>query len=241
MIDIDNASVRDIAAGSPDAVRVFERLGIDYCCGGKRLLADVCREKGLELQEVAHEIETAAAARRTPERDWNVAPLTGLIRHIVGTHHEFLRRELPLIGARLEKVYRVYNESYGPTLVGLPEVFGALHGELDLHLRKEEMILFPAIETFEAAAVEERPLPQTPFGPIANPVRMMESEHDSAGGALARIREITQNFSAPAHACETYRALMASLEGLEHDLHTHIHLENNVLFPRAMRLEDSMR
>jgi regulator of cell morphogenesis and NO signaling len=234
-------TVAEIAANSLAAVNVFEKLGIDYCCGGKRPLAEVCVQKGYNPAEVQRELETAMSAQAPAARDWNSAPLTELIDHIVGTHHEYLKREMAPLQARLEKVFRVYNERYGPTLTGLPEVYAALRSELELHLRKEEMILFPAVFAYAAASESGLPLPRPPFGTVNNPIRMMETEHDSAGSALARIREITNNFEVPEYACVTYRSLMAGLRELEEDLHMHIHLENNVLFPRAASLEASAR
>ena len=230
-------TVRDMAASSLAAVKVFERHGIDYCCGGKRPLAEVCREKGLELETVQGELDAALAGSRQLERDWNTAPVRELIEHIVAAHHEYLRRELGPIGERLEKVYRVYNERYGPTLTGLPGAYASLRAELEMHIRKEEMILFPAIAANEAALDAGRPLPPTPFGTVSNPIHMMEMEHQNAGEGLATIREITNDFAVPDYACVTYRALISGLEELERDLHLHIHLENNILFPRAEQLE----
>jgi regulator of cell morphogenesis and NO signaling len=230
-------TVRDIAASSLAAVRVFEKLGIDYCCGGKRPLADVCQEKGYDADAVQKQLDDAMALSPGNGRDWSTEPLTDLIQHIVSTHHAYLGRELPAIQARLDKVYRVYNERYGPTLIGLPEVFNALRAELESHLRKEEMILFPAIAAYEAALNSGECLPRVPFGSVANPIAMMENEHESAGEALANIRAITHGFEVPEHACVTYRALISGLEELERDLHMHIHLENNILFVRAERLE----
>jgi regulator of cell morphogenesis and NO signaling len=236
---VQNTTVAEIAANSLGAVRVFERLGIDYCCGGKRPLDEVCREKGYDATAVQREIDQATAQLSEPAKDWNTAPLGELADHIVNRHHEYLRRELPALAARVEKVYRVYNERYGETLTGLPQVYSALREELEMHIRKEEMILFPAIASFEAAVNSGSMLPNTPFGSVAHPIRMMEAEHDSAGDALAQIREITGNYSVPEYACVTYKAMIAGLQDLEQDLHLHIHLENNILFPRAIRLEAS--
>lgn len=237
----ESRTIAEIAANSLAAVRVFEKYGIDYCCGGKRPLADVCREKGHNAAAVQGELDAALAASAEAARDWKSAPLADLVEHIVSTHHEYLRRELPAIQTRLDKVYRVYNQRYGPTLIGLPEVFAALRAELELHIVKEEMMLFPAIVAAETAVNAGDPIPASPFGSVSNPIQMMESEHDSAGEALSRIREITGDFSLPEYACVTYRALMSSLEELQLDLHMHIHLENNVLFPRAERLESCYR
>jgi regulator of cell morphogenesis and NO signaling len=234
-------TVAEIAASSLAAVRIFERLGIDYCCGGKRPLAEVCREKGLDASTVQDELDVAGKIPGTGGRDWTTAPLADLVTHIVDTHHAYLRREFGPLGERLAKVYRVYNERYGPTLVGLPEVFAGLRAELEMHMFKEERILFPAIVASEAAAQSGQPLPPTPFGRFANPIGMMEAEHESAGKALREIRAITGDFAIPDYACVTYRALMNGLEELEQDLHVHIHLENNILFPRATELERSGR
>jgi regulator of cell morphogenesis and NO signaling len=237
MVTTENVTVAEIAAQSLAAVRVFEKYGIDYCCGGKRPLAEVCRQKGQSVEEVQKELDAAISGTAPSSRDWNSAPLADLIEHIVLTHHEYLRRELPAIEKRLEKVYRVYNERYGPTLTGLPDVFAGLHLELEMHMRKEERILFPTIVASEEAITHGRLLPVTCFGTVSNPIRMMESEHESAGDALAQIRSITNDFALPEYACVTYKALMRSLEELEKDLHVHIHLENNILFPRAEAME----
>ena len=240
MEHIEGATVAELAAMSLGAVRVFEKYGIDYCCGGKRRVEEACRRNGQDAEVLLQELQTALRSRPAPEPDWKSAPLDALIEHIVAVHHEYLRRELPAIQARLDKVYRVYNQRYGPALEGLPEVFAELRAELEPHMQKEEAILFPAIRAIEWAADSGRPLPKMPFGNIANPIRMMEAEHDHAGSALQKIRGITRDFEPPDYACVTYRALMSSLAELEADLHMHIHLENNVLFRRADQLEAAL-
>lgn len=240
MQSAETTTVRDIAAASLAAVRVFERLGIDYCCGGKRPLADICLERGYGVAAVQSELDSAMMAGSDADQDWSSASLGSLIRHIISTHHEYLRSELPAIEARLQKVYRVYNQRYGPTLIGLPEVFAGLRKELESHLVKEETMLFPVIVAYETAANTGSRLPRVPFGKVSNPIGVMEHEHESAGQALARIREITGTYCVPDTACVTYRALMNSLDELERDLHMHIHLENNILFPRANALENSL-
>jgi regulator of cell morphogenesis and NO signaling len=236
---LETKTVAEIAAGSLAAVKVFERFGIDYCCGGKRPLDEVCLEKGLSSETVHRELAAAAAQPAPEQRDWNTVPLRELIAHIVEKHHEFLKRELAPLGERVAKVERVY--SARPEAVervaGLSEVFEDLKFELLAHMRKEEMILFPAIEACEAAANANRPLPPLPFGSVGNPIHMMELEHESAGAALASLREITRDFDIPEYACVTYKAMLSGLRELEEDLHMHIHLENNVLFPRALKLE----
>jgi regulator of cell morphogenesis and NO signaling len=235
---IENRTVAEIASKSLAAVRVFEKLGIDYCCGGKRPLAEVCGARGLDVDSVQRQLDEAEMATHPSARDWTSEPLRELISHIVEAHHSYLKRELPAIGMRVAKVYRVYNQLHGPTLTGLPEVFEQLRAELETHMAKEEMVLFPAIAACEEATRKGVPKPVLPFGRMANPIAMMEAEHKSAGEALARIREITRDFEVPDYACVTYRALMAGLQELEQDLHMHVHLENNVLFPRAEQLAE---
>jgi regulator of cell morphogenesis and NO signaling len=232
----ENATVGEFAAVSPAAAGVLEKYGIDYCCGGKRPFADACREKGLSAAAVQEEI-AAAVAPAEDAKDWSAAPLRELIGHIVRTHHEFLKLELPRAGQRLRKVVEVHGANDPEALQELLSVYEGLWQELSLHMHKEEVVLFPAIERCEAAIEGGRLLPPTPFGSIANPIRMMEAEHDSAGDALDRIRTLTNGYRPPAYACATYQAMLEGLSAIEADLHVHIHLENNILFPRAIQLE----
>lgn len=236
MLFSGSASVAQIATASSAAMSVFEQLGIDYCLHGNRSLADACREKGLDASVVSAEIDRAAA--EIPERqDWTTPPLSELIAHIVATHHEYLRRNLPLLSQQLERLAQVYAEREPQIMSELPQVFQALDDDLSLHMRKEEMMLFPCIASYEAAAMSGSQLPPTPFGSVANPIRMMEYEHENADAALARMRKLTNGYSIPAYGCMTYTAAMGGLRALEADLHQHIHLENNILFPRALKLE----
>jgi regulator of cell morphogenesis and NO signaling len=231
-------TVGEIAAGTPSAVRVFEKYGIDYCCGGKRPLEDACRQRGVSAESVLAEVKSAAT--RTTARDWTSAPLAELIAHIVGTHHEYLRSEMPRLRRRLAKVIEVHGGKHPETLHPLGAVYAGLEEELDGHMRKEEMVLFPAIEQMEAAKVAgTAPFP-LPFGTVNNPIRMMVYEHDNAGNALEEMRRVTGGYTLPEGACPTFRALYEGLRELEADLHQHIHLENNILFPRAIRLESEL-
>ncbi|MCZ2156064.1 MAG: iron-sulfur cluster repair di-iron protein [Bryobacterales bacterium] len=231
-----STTIAELAAGSLAAVSFFERNGIDYCCGGKRALAEVCEEKGLDFEKVGHELQAALAAGNGSGRDWNHAPLSEIVDHIVNTHHNYLRREMPTIAARLEKVYRVYNQRYGETFPGLPEVYAALQEELLSHVENEEEDLFPAIKAYEKAALAGEPLPPSPLGSGPNPIQALIAEHEEAGVALSKIREITGDYAIPDYACVTYRALIAGFKEMEQDIHMHIHLENNILFPRVSEI-----
>jgi len=230
-------SVGEVAAISLGAVRVFENHGIDYCCGGKRPLGDVCREQNVDFATLQQQLETATRDNGAPVKDWAKEPLRDLIHHIVTTHHEYLKLEMPRINDRMNKVLNAHGDKDPERLAELAKTYGGLYAELDQHMHKEEMVLFPAIERYEAVVSQRLPAPPLPFGTFQNPVAMMEMEHDNAGEALRRIKELTNNYELPDYACPTYRALYQGFEEMESDLHQHIHLENNILFPRSIELE----
>lgn len=220
-------TVGEIVAENPSQARVFQAFGIDFCCQGGRTLREACTLKGIGLDSVTEQLEAADAAPTDMENNPALLPPVELIQHILDKHHAYLRAELPRIHAMSERVAKVHG-GHTPSLVKLFEVFCAMAEELDGHMMKEEQILFPAIQTLCAGGVGVMPLD--------GPVSCMLQEHDDAGEALASMRELTNGFSPPAEACNTYRALFAGLAELEEDLHRHIHLENSVLFPQALAM-----
>ncbi|MDP6987763.1 MAG: iron-sulfur cluster repair di-iron protein [Phycisphaerales bacterium] len=213
--------VGEIASHHPLATRVFARHQIDFCCGGGKSLGEVCHTKGLDGPGVVAEIEHELSTGPDLNARWDTAPLDDLIDHIVSTYHRSLTEELPRLEAMLTKVHRVHGEKDPQRLAELLDVFRGLQAELMDHMMKEERILFPMIQQGEGAQA-------------SGPVSVMEHEHDSAGAALRRIRTLTDDYTPHDNACNTWRALWAGLEQLEVDLHQHIHLENNILFPRAL-------
>jgi regulator of cell morphogenesis and NO signaling len=229
-------TLSEIAAQSPEAVRILEDRGIDYCCGGARSLAEACQEKGVDWTQVAQAIEAASARASVSHQDWTKATLATLIRHILTTHHQYLRDAFPRLSDRLARVQNAHVRD-AAVLTPLGEVYGALREELEQHMWKEERILFPFVERMETAVNQGAPASRPPFGTFQNPIGVMQHEHEDAGRALTEIRRLTQDFTPPSHACDTYRALYTGLAELERDLHQHIHLENNILFPRALALE----
>lgn len=226
-----------MAATQPASVRVFETHGIDFCCGGKISLADACRDRGVVLEALLAEIDRAASAGAADEKDWTRAGIDSLIDHILDTHHAYLKTQLPRLGAMIEKVRSKHGERHGNVLEPLAGTFGPLRQELESHLAKEETVLFPLIRSLALARDSGIQPPAHHCGSVRNPLRVMLMEHDSAGEALARMRTITDGYAAPADACNTFRAMYWELSELERDLHRHIHLENNILFPRAVELE----
>jgi regulator of cell morphogenesis and NO signaling len=231
-------TIRELALEKPGAARVFERLGIDYCCGGKQTLEQACRTASIPVEEVLDALEVAPSSEQAFPKDtnWQTAPLADLISHIKGTHHKYTRQEVARLGPLFDKVCSVHGSNH-PELFELRETFHGLAGELTTHLMKEEMVLFPYIERMEESVLQKEGILPPPFGTVQNPVAMMEHEHDSAGSALRALRASSKGYTAPADACVTYQTLYKTLSELEADLHQHIHLENNILFPRAIALE----
>lgn len=228
-----HATVGEWVTHHPQSSRVFEALQIDYCCGGNRSLEEACDARQLNPADVLAQLQQALEASEDEQaQDWTAAKLAELCDHIEHTHHSYLKTELPRLGGLIEKVVNAHGANH-PELSELQRVFVALRAELEPHMFKEEKILFPAIRQLEQSTTR----PSFPFGTVANPIRMMEHEHDNAGSALARIRELTSNFQAPEDACNTYRAMLDGLHELELHMHQHVHKENNILFPRAQELE----
>jgi regulator of cell morphogenesis and NO signaling len=230
--------VRDIALEQPAAIRVFEKLGIDYCCGGRRPLAEACEERSLNVGAVLAAIADAEEIHQPASRDWTTAPLEALCRHIVEKHHAYIRAELPRLQQFAQKVVSRHGESH-PKLGKIQQLVESLGEELLQHLDKEEMILFPYVTSLERNLASCGPRSLGCFGSVRNPIQVMMAEHDAAGEALAEIRELSQDFTPPEGACPTYRGFYAALADFERDLHQHVHLENNILFPRAIELEES--
>jgi regulator of cell morphogenesis and NO signaling len=228
-----NTKVAEIAAESLAAIRVFQKHGIDFCCGGQRPLSDVCAGKGITEDALIRELTEAMAGPSADNTDWNTASLRSLMTHIVDKHHAYLKAEFPRIQAWLDKVYSKYADQDPASIGVLPGMYEALRSEIEAHLEKEEVILFPWIARFEASVEGGGTPVPLPFGTFDNPIRVMEHEHENAGGVLRAMRSATNDYTVPEHACRTYRALFEALAELEADLHLHIRLENNILHPRA--------
>jgi len=225
-------TVREIALEQPTSIRVFEHYGIDYCCGGRKPLAEACAASNLDVDVVLAALERAAQG----SEDWPKASLEALSSHIVATHHAYVKCELPRLAVLAEKVVR----RHGDTQAELPLIqakLAQLDEELTQHLAKEEVTLFPYVVKLERAFESGGVMPHGCFGTVANPIAMMTAEHDAAGGLMTEIRDLSHYFTTPTGACPTYHAFYDGLREFEQDLHQHIHLENNILFPRAIEME----
>ena len=232
-----NKTVRELALAIPNATRVFEQTRIDYCCGGDRLLSEACQTAGVDLGELQQLFDTTAEPT-AGTLDFSAMSLAELITHILDTHHVFTKSEMERLQTLTAKVLAAHGANH-PELSHLSDLLRDLFDELKQHMFKEEHILFPLIIEMEQAALQNRPIPFAPFGSVNNPIGMMMFEHDSAGETLRALRRLTADYAVPQDACASYQALYEGLEGFEQDLHQHIHLENNMLFPKAVQVEQA--
>jgi regulator of cell morphogenesis and NO signaling len=231
-------TVGEFAVELPGATRIFEKLGIDYCCGGAKPLNEACSSAGVTEESVLILLSSAKelSVESGDEKNWQTARLSELTDYIVNKHHNFARAELLRLKELLAKVCSVHSGNH-PELFRIRDIFFRLQAELTDHMLKEERILFPYIEKLETAVEHGKQTPKPAFGTVRNPVRMMMQEHDETGEALRRLRDVSSNYQVPADGCISFRTLYQGLEEFEKDLHQHIHLENNILFPRAAELE----
>lgn len=228
-----DTAVGELVTQRPGRSRIFEKLGIDYCCGGKKPLAEACDSKGLDAGTVLSMLLAMEEDTNGQKENWTDLSLTDLTAHIENTHHDYLKRELPRLGAMVRKVAAVHGVRY-PWMLEVDGVYAGFAAEMESHMLKEEQILFPLIRCIDSEDAGSA----GDCGPgIANPIRVMEHEHDDAGQALSRMRELTNAFTPPADACNTFRAMLDGLAELEADMHRHVHKENNVLFPVAIEKE----
>jgi regulator of cell morphogenesis and NO signaling len=239
----DNTTIRELVSRYPQTRSVFEERGIDYCCGGSKRLADAASDTQTNVVGLLAALETAIetpANCASTATNWSEAPLHELVAHILKVHHAYVREALPKIGGLLRKVQHAHGAEHGEMLRGLQSQFTLLENELTGHMMKEEMILFPYVVGAEAHRQGAGQPPSNCFGTVCNPIRQMEAEHEVAGEALRQMRKLTGGYTLPSDACPTFHALYEELERLEKDLHEHIHLENNILFPRAIEAESTL-
>ncbi|MFN3638117.1 MAG: iron-sulfur cluster repair di-iron protein [Chloroherpetonaceae bacterium] len=218
---------------------IFEKYHMDFCCHGKMTLQQACQKQGVSVDDVLSELN----ALKTEQHDtpnYAAMPIDALIAHILDTHHVYVRKMLPVISEHLSKVVQKHSDKH-PELLRLKSLFGKVSFELELHLHKEEQILFPYILALYDAKQKGLEPPRAHFGTVRNPVRMMEMEHDAAGEDFRLIRNITNNLVPPDDACETYKVLFKELEDFERDLHMHIFLENELVHKEAVKLEEDVR
>jgi regulator of cell morphogenesis and NO signaling len=233
MMDLTNKSIGQLAVEMPHIIGTLERWKIDYCCHGSRSIQDALADSGLPVEELMKAIGTDRSDRGV---DWSRTSLQALLRFILDTHHVYTRQALDTVWQLAHKVAARHGQNHGEVL-HVRDLVVELTNDLMPHMMKEEQVLFPYVIELEAAVTTGDPVPQSCFGTVANPIQMMLREHDRAGELLLALRHATVDYALPEDACLSFRALYEQLQQLEEDLHRHIHLENNVLFPRALELE----
>jgi regulator of cell morphogenesis and NO signaling len=234
MTRLQEQTLAQIVTTNYRTAAVFEKHHLDFCCKGKRSLEQACEEKQLNIAELLSELELIS--QRGPDAiiNFEELSLSQLVDHIIAHHHQYVKNEMPLIVMYLQKIAAKHGARH-PEMLKVFEIFIALKEEMELHMQKEEQILFPRIKATENLAREENGQ-HTNQSFLQAPIHMMEEEHDDAGEAMAAIRELTNNYTLPEDACTTYKLSFAALAAFETDLHHHVHLENNILFPKALRL-----
>lgn len=228
--------VNEIALSSPGARHVLEDRGIDYCCGGGKSLHEACLKANVPAEEILWQLRQNSAKTGPGESQWTSAPLAELTKHIRERHHQYVRHSIPRLRALLEKIREKHVSSHRE-LGEVEKLFAAVASEMLMHMQKEEQILFPFIDSLERAANGNGTVEPPFFQTVKNPIFSMMKEHDSAGELVRQIRAASCGYKVPKDACTSYQAAYQALEEFEKDLHLHVHLENNILFPRAVELE----
>ncbi len=232
--------VAEVASAHPETIRVFQRHGVDFCCGGKRPLSEACAESGVAFETLQVELQDAVNAAPPAQRSWQDASLTELVDHIVDRYHGWLKEELPRLTSMMKKVIAVHGERHAE-LSEIGGTFQEILDEIGPHMMREERVLFPYVSRMDGLRTQGEALATSPFGSVRNPIGAMEYEHEAVGQLLVTLRRQTRGYVPPEDACNTYRGLFHGLSELERELHEHIHLENNVLHPRAIAVEQQLQ
>lgn len=238
MENIEDKTVAEIVTENIKTADIFKKNGIDFCCGGNVKIQEICEKKGVDFNTIKEEIYNVEIETMSTH-DFNSWDLDFLADFIINTHHKYVTEANELIIQYSDKVAKVHGHHYAE-VVEINKLFHAIANELKMHMHKEEMILFPFIKELAVANKNKTKALPPPFGTIQNPINMMEAEHDDAGDIIKTIAELSNNFTPPAEACNTFKALYAKLEEYQNDLFQHIHLENNILFPKAIKLEQEL-
>lgn len=231
-------TIGDLVTNDFRKAEVFKKYGLDFCCGGKKTLTKACKEKGLDVVQIEKELHEIDITTNTTH-DYNTWDIGFLAEYILNTHHKYVKQAIPVIYEYTQKVASVHGENH-PEAVKIAEKFLIIADELNRHMRKEEEILFPYIKQLAEAKNNGMKIGPSPFGTVGNPINLMEQEHELVGELFHDISELSSNYTPPADACTTYKLSYAKLKEFEDDLHQHIHLENNILFPKAIELEKEL-
>lgn len=237
METINNQTICFIVASNYKTASLFQKFGIDFCCKGGRTIKQACEAKQMDEAAIKNEVISILAEKETVTIDYKSWLLDLLVDYIEKKHHRYVTEKAPVLNAYLDKICKVHGDKH-PELLEILNLFNACAQELKMHMQKEELMLFPFIRKM-VQAENEGSIPNTPqFGTVQNPIELMMREHVNEGERFQKISELTNNYTPPVDACTTYKVAFATLKEFEEDLHTHIHLENNILFPKAIVLEE---
>ncbi len=231
--------IGEIVAKDYRAAKVFKIHNIDFCCNGNRTIGEACSEKNLNVDELISELKQELEKSNETMTDFSAWPLDLLADYIEKTHHRYVESKITEIKSYLEKIVKVHDKRH-PELFEIQSIFNHSAGELAMHMKKEELVLFPRIRKMVESKISNAEMPPAHFGTVQNPIAMMMSEHDNEGENFRKISELSKHYIAPENACNTYRVTFSLLKEFEEDLHKHIHLENNILFPKAIKLEKEL-
>jgi regulator of cell morphogenesis and NO signaling len=236
METLEKKTIGEFVAQDFRAAAIFSKYGIDFCCKGNRTIEEVCDKKGIDTIDLLTQLNTDLATKNNSGIDFKSWPIDLLIDYIEKTHHRYVEEKIPVLLQFLNKLCSVHGNSH-PELFEINELFKGCAGELTQHMKKEELMLFPFIKKMVKASIFNEAIQESPFGTVKNPIAMMMEEHEAEGDRFVKIVELTNNYTPPADACNTYKVTFSMLEEFEQDLHKHIHLENNILFLKAIALE----
>lgn len=232
-------TIAEIVKENFKTAAVFEKYNLDFCCRGNKLLDEACKEKDLDTSKVVNELVDLKNGSSSSDNKYTEWELDFLVDYIVNNHHHYVKQMIPVISAHTNKVASVHGENH-PETIEIAKKFSVVYKELKQHMMKEEEILFPFIKQLVKFKKQKSAAEAPYFGSVRNPIRMMELEHQAAGDEFFGIRELTNNYTPPDDACNTYSVCYQELKDFEQDLHKHIHLENNILFPKSIELEKQM-
>ncbi len=237
MEHLKTKSVGSFVADDYHTAAVFQKFGIDFCCKGGKSIEEVCENKKISSDKLLANLSDVSKQTGNQSIDHKSWPLDFLADHIEKTHHKYIEQTTPALTQFLDKLCNVHGSNH-PELYEIAQEFNASAGELAIHMKKEELILFPYIRKMVAAQEKQKKAEQPGFGTVQNPIQMMMQEHDIEGERFRKMSSLSDNYNPPADGCTTYRVAFALLKEFEDDLHLHIHLENNILFPKAIELEE---
>ena len=236
METLEKITIGEYVAKDFRTAAIFSKYGIDFCCKGNRTIEEACEKTGVDTDQLMNQINTVLATKNDSAIDFKTWPLDLLADYIEKTHHRYVEEKTQILLPFLDKLCKVHGANH-PELFEINELFIGCAGELAQHMKKEELMLFPFIKKMAKAALTEEQIAKPQFGTVKNPIAMMMEEHETEGDRFVKIAALTNNYTPPADGCSTFRVTYAMLADFEQDLHKHIHLENNILFPSAMLLE----